>query len=111
MIQFIMNNWHTILLIYTVIAVIVVIAMAVFWVWVIKADDKEREMFPEEYEDMGDGILPIGMAIFTSVGCALLWIFIPVLLVGLLFYDWIQWGFPNLMGNMYENIEEENDND
>lgn len=114
MFQFFVNNWQTILLIYVIGAALTFVTVCLFWVWVAKSDAKERELYPEEHDfDDEDGgwSLFLFVALMTATLMAVIWWGVPLILLFLLLYDWTQRHFPNLMGNLYEDIEEENDND
>lgn len=108
------NNWQTILLIYAIGAAMTFAAVCLFWAWVAKSDTKERELYPEEYDfadEDGGWSLFIFMALVTATLMALIWWGVPLILLFVLLYDWAQRHFPNLMGRMNEDIEEENGND
>lgn len=111
MVQFFLDNWQTILLIYALITVVVFIIMMAFWMWVIKAEDEEAKLYPEEYEDTGGIGFTITIALITSLMCAVFWVAVPVVMAFVVLYDWVQRTFPNMMGNMYVDAEEDNDND
>lgn len=111
MVQFFLNNWQTILLIYTLIATVVFIIVLAFWVWIIKEEDEEAKLYPEEYEDTGGIGFTVAIALATSAMCAVMWIAVPVVMAFMMLYEWVQKTFPNLMGNMYVDAEEDDDND
>lgn len=51
MYQFFMNNWHILLTIYIVGAVLTFIGLIAFFYWIGKAEDEDREMYPEAYPE------------------------------------------------------------
>lgn len=111
-VQFLMDNWRILLLIYAIGALLTFIGVNLFWVWVIRAEDKEREMYPEEFEDVPGGLaLPLMIALITSTVTAVIWVGVPLVLVFVLIFDKIQNASPELMGYMNEDFEEEKDND
>ena len=55
MYQFFMNNWHILLTIYIVGAVLTFIGLIAFFYWIGKAEDEDREMYPEAYPEGNAG--------------------------------------------------------
>lgn len=111
-VQFLMDNWRTLLLIYAIGALLTFIGTNMFWIWVIRAEDKEREMYPEEFVNEPGGLaFQLMVALITSTVAAVIWVGIPLVLVFVLILDKIQNGFPEVMGYMNEDFEEEKDND
>lgn len=111
MFQFFVNNWRTILVIYVIGAILTFVAVCLFWVWVAKTDIKEKELYPEEYDfDDEDGgwLFFIFMTLTTAILAALIWCGIPLIYMFLLLYERVQRHFPDLMGNMFEDVEEDN---
>jgi hypothetical protein len=111
-VQFLMNNWRILLLIYAIGALLTFIGVSLFWVWVIRAEDKERELYPEEFMDEPGGLaLQLMVALITATVAAVIWVGIPLVLAFVLIFDKMQNTFPELMGYMNEDFEEEKDND
>lgn len=115
MVQFVFDNWKIILLIYGIGALITFVGMIWFWIWIIKAEEKEAYLHPDEYEDESM-FIGVAIAIITSVAVSIIWMAIPLICLGLLFYNWIVKTFPDLMGCHYfvdedEDEEEEQKND
>lgn len=111
-VQFLMENWRILLLIYAIGALLTFIGVNLFWVWVIRAEDKEREMYPEEFEDVPGGVaLQLTVALITSTVTAVIWVGVPLILAFVLIFDKMANTFPEIMGYMAEDFEEEKDND
>ncbi|MBD5550249.1 MAG: hypothetical protein HDQ96_03605 [Lachnospiraceae bacterium] len=107
MIEFILSNWKSIILIYALIGFAVFILIEIGWMWVIRMDDHDKEEFPEYYDDdeMGVGLALItGLIIGVVVG--IFWLFVLVAIPFLMLMDWIQRKHPHLLGNMLEDMEE-----
>ena len=82
--------------------------------WVYITERKDRREHPEEYyfiledgnDDMSAGVI-LFMALITATGCAIIWWGIPILLIALWVYATLEEKFPQLMGGMAEDIDEE----
>lgn len=108
--DFILQNIRTIGIVYFIIAAIVFVAVAVFFVWIARAEDAERELYPDDeyyYPDVtmntSETVL---FALAIATGCAILWFAIPLLIAGVWLYSEITERFPSLMGDMAEDAEE-----
>lgn len=110
MVQFAFDNWQVILWIYGIGALIAFIAMLWFWVWIIREEQKEAYMHPDEYVE-GSMFIGVTIAIISSVAVAILWVGVPIIVLGLLFYDWTMRSFPDLTRNYDVDEEEEKEND
>lgn len=107
MIDFILSNWKSIVLVYVLIGFAVFILIEIGWMWVIRMDDHDKEEFPEYYDDgeAGFGVaIAIGMIIGLLVG--VFWILVLVVIPFLMLMDWMQRKHPHLFGNMFEDMEE-----
>lgn len=108
--EFIMQNIRTIGIVYLIVAVVVFVAVTAFFVWVARAEDAERELYPDEacyYPDEPTSTATTALFIFMmAAGCAILWVAIPLLFAGVWVYGTIVEKFPSLMGDMAEDAEE-----
>lgn len=108
--DFILQNIRTIGIVYFVIAAIVFVAVAAFFIWIARAEDAERELYPEdEYYYPDEPMNTSETVLFVLViatGCAILWFAIPLLLAGVWLYSEITERFPSLMGDMTEDAGE-----
>lgn len=113
-VEFVSSNIRTIGVIYLVGAIIVFVGVIAFWMWVYITERKDRREHPEEYcfiledgnDDMSAGVI-LFMALITATGCAIIWWGIPILLIALWVYATFEEKFPQLMGGMTEDIDEE----
>ena len=111
---FIALNIRTIGVIYAAGAAVTYVAVIAFWVWVYITERRDRKEHPEEYnfiyedgcDDMTAGTVML-ISLITATGCAIVWCFIPILLFALWVYATIEEKFPQLMGNMTEDIDKE----
>lgn len=111
-IGFISGNWQTLALIYVIGAAVTFIGVFLFFWWICKAEDEEQELYGDEYyypEDIdGAGTAAtMAIALFVAVGCALLWVAIPLLFIGVWAYAKITEQFPELMGHMADDFDDE----
>lgn len=109
---FILDNWRTLALIYVIGAAVTFIGVLLFFWWICRAEDEERELYRDDYyypEDMeGAGTsATMVIALFVAMGCALLWVAIPLLFIGTWVYAKITERFPELMGHMADDFDEE----
>lgn len=108
--EFITQNIRTIGIVYFIIAVIVFIVVAVFFAWVARAEDAERELYPDDeyyYPDEPMNMLETVLFVLViAIGCGILWFAIPLLFAGVWVYGTIAEKFPSLMGDMAEDAEE-----
>lgn len=107
MIEFILSNWKSIVIVYVLIGLAVFILIEIGWMWVVRMDDHDKGEFPEYYDDneMGIGLaLFAGLIIGFVVG--VFWLFILIAIPFLMLMDWIQRKHPHLLGNMLEDMEE-----
>lgn len=113
-VEFIASNIRTIGVIYAAGAAVMFIAVFAFWVWVYITERRDRKEHPEEYQyylengcdDMTAGTIML-MALITATGCAIVWWSIPIMLFALWVYATVEEKFPQLMGNMTEDIDNE----
>lgn len=108
MYQFITSNWHTLLLIYLIGCVATFILMLIFFRWIAKAEDEERELYPDAYSEIptGGGFLCVA-SVFLSFLMAILWVGTPVIFLGVWVFDIAVRKFPNLMGGFGDDEESE----
>lgn len=104
--DFITGNWQTIALIYCIGAAITFVLVFAFFMWAARAETKEKELYPEYYEDGLNTASALMMSFIIALGCAVLWVGIPVLLLGVWFYSAIAERFPELMGDMADDDTE-----
>lgn len=111
---FILTNWRTLALVYVIGAAVTFIGVVAFFWWACKAEDKERELYPDDdyyYPDETDGATgtaaTMAIALFVGIGCAILWVAIPVLIFGVWVYGKITEKFPALMGHMADDFDDE----
>lgn len=109
--KFIFKNWRMLVLIYATGAAIAFSAVSLFVFWIIRKERRERELYPDEYlyDDAGG---PVGMAVIFLIGLfiacisAVLWPGIPLVILAEIFLEKITSRFPELMGNLLEDQEE-----
>lgn len=106
MYQFIMSNWHTLFLIYIIGCVVTFILMLVFFRWVGKMEDEEREMCPDIYPEEIGGWQQKAVTILLSFLMAIIWVGAPVIFMGVWLLDVAVHKFPNLMGGLFGDNEE-----
>ena len=112
MYQFFMNNWHILLTMYIVGAVLTFIGLIAFFYWIGKAEDEDREMYPEAYPEGNAGaFLSWAVGIGISVLLSAIWIGAPLIFIGVWLFGIIDEKFPELMGDFGDDTEEEQDND
>lgn len=110
--DFLMTNIRTIGLIYVIGAGITLIAVLLFFWLICRAEDKERELYPDDYFYSDETNKAAGtaatmcIALFVGIGCAILWVAIPLLFFGVWIYTEIAERFPELMGNMVDDDDE-----
>ncbi len=109
--EFIMENIRTIGVVYLIIAAIVFTVVFTFFVYVAKEEDKEREMYQDrEFYDPdrdGNGMSQTLLFDFiVAAGCAILWVEIPLLLIGLWAYMTLTKKFQDLSGGLEDEMEE-----
>lgn len=109
--DFIEANIRTIGIIYLVVAVIVFVVVLLFFLWIARAEDKERELYSDdEFYYQGETtnmIETILFALLMATGCAILWVGIPLILMGVWIYERITKKFPELTGHMADDIDNE----
>lgn len=113
--DFVIGNMQTIMLIYAIVAVIVFVAINIFF-WKISFDlDKEIR---EEMRECGDCYLDADEARFgktvtrvmgfiISIPAALMWWGTPIIVGGLIIYDTIQEKNPELCGFKADDFDKE----
>lgn len=108
---FILDNWRTLALIYAIGAAVTFISVLLFFLWICKAEDEERELYrddyyyPEDAEGAGTAAT-MAIALFVGIGCAILWVAVPVLFLGVWIYGRITEKFPALMGHMADDFDD-----
>ncbi len=112
MYEFIINNSHTLLTIYLVGYVLTFLFTMIFFRWCGKAEDEDREIYPEAYAEESLSIFSSWIVwLIMSALLAFLWMFAPVVFMGLILFDVIRKKFPELMGDDGEDSEEEQNSD
>ena len=110
--DFIFKNWRMLILIYAAGAAVTFSAVSLFALWIIRKERKESELYPDEYylyEDTGG---PAGLAaaffigLFIACISAVLWPGIPLVILAELFLEKVASRFPELMGNLTDDQEE-----
>lgn len=108
--DFISSNLTTIGLIYLIGAGIVFVGVLLFFWWICKAEDKERELYPDDAfyypEETAGTATTMIIALFVAIGCAILWWGVPLLFLGVWIFDKMTRKFPALMGDMADDAEE-----
>lgn len=108
--EFITGNIRTIGVIYLIGAVIVFIGVLLFFWLIAKAEDNERELYPDDYyysDGEVHGFMTILLALIIAVFMAIVWAAIPLVLLGVWFYSTIADKFPHLMGSMADDLDDE----
>ena len=88
-VDFFVQNARTIGIVYVVGAVVVFLAMTAFCIWVDRASKKEQELYYDEYyypDDKFAERMSVVVWFILSLGCAILWVGIPLLICGLIVY-------------------------
>lgn len=111
--DFIITNFEIFAKAYGIIAIIVGAAVMLFMIWVVKAEDEERELYGDDYylpemEELPSTAETVVFIALLSAGCGIMWIVIPLLIIGVMLQEKISKNFPELMGKMFEETEEEN---
>ncbi len=108
--DFFVQNARIIGIVYVVGAVVVFLAMTVFYVWIDRVSKKE--LYYDEYYCPDDEFAERMSAVvwfILSLGCAILWGGIPLLICGLIVYTELEEHCPALMGDMTDRNTEEFD--
>lgn len=110
--ELIISNLWMLAKIYGIIAIVVCIAVALLMIWVVRAEDEERKIYGDDYyypelEEPPSTAETIVFTILLSVGCGIAWIGIPLLVIGVMVQEKISKKFPELMGKMFDETEEE----
>ena len=111
-VDFFVQNARTIGIVYVVGAVVVFLAMTAFYIWVDRASKKEQELYYDEYYYPDDEFaerMSVVVWFILSLGCAILWVGIPLLICGLIVYTELEEHCPELMGDMTDRNTEEFD--
>lgn len=105
-IDFLMTNIRTIGLIYVIGAVIVFLVVFLFFKYVEKAEDEEQEL--ARYDDTEElkKWMQDTIAFIIGLICAVVWVFIPVIIFGMWVYYLITEKFPELAGKLKGNDDE-----
>lgn len=80
--------------------------------WVDRASKKEQELYYDEYyypDDKFAERMSVVVWFILSLGCAILWVGIPLLICGLIVYTELEEHCPELMGDMTDRNTEEFD--
>lgn len=104
--DFLMANIRTIGLIYVIGAVIVFLVVFLFFKYIEKAEDEEREL--ARYDDTEELKKWMQNAVVFIIGllCAVLWVLIPVIIFGVWVYYLITEKFPELAGKLKGDDDE-----
>ena len=78
-----------------------------------KAEDEERKLYGDDYylpemEELPSTAETVIFTLMLAVGCGIAWIVIPLLIIGVMLQEKISKNFPELMGKIFEETEEEN---
>ena len=93
---------------YMVVAIIVFVLVLVFFWWVGRAEEKECELYPEDFykkETAGEYTLPF-VAIIIGIIAAIMWAALPLILLFVWIHEQLAKKFPSAMGNLAEYTEE-----
>lgn len=108
---FLLSNLTTIGLIYLIGAGVAFVCVLLFFWWICKAEDKERELYPDDAfyypEETAGTAATMIIALFVAVGCAILWWGVPLLFVGVWLFEKVTKKFPKLMGDMADEFDKE----
>lgn len=109
-INFIIENIQTIILLYGIGAAIAFIVVILFFFSVCEEEKKERELHPDDYLYQQDipklsDTMCIGGVI--AIGCAILWWAIPLIIAGAYLICVVEKKFPSMMGKIKDDDEEE----
>lgn len=101
-----MNNIRTIGLIYVIGAVIVFLVVLLFFKYIERAEDEEQEL--ARYDDTEElkKWMQNTVAFISGLLCAVLWVFIPVIIFGVWMYYLIAEKFPELTGKFKGDDDE-----
>lgn len=101
-----MNNIRTIGLIYVIGAVIVFLVVLLFFKYIERAEDEEQEL--ARYDDTEElkKWMQNTVAFIIGLLCAVLWVFIPVIIFGVWMYYLIAEKFPELTGKLKGDDDE-----
>ena len=108
MLDFVQEYWKIILIVYLIGSSLTFAITGFFLFWTGKKEDEEREKYPEYYEDM-DNIGRWGYCIIVlviSILAGIMWVGLPIVLAGVLIFDWIMRKYPKLWGQ-FGNTEED----
>lgn len=100
---FVADNIRTIGMIYVIGAIVVFIGVLLFFWWVCRLEEKERELC--RYEDEASGRATAVVAVLIAIPCALMWCMIPIIIFAVwIFYEFAE-RFPMLMGHMQDDVD------
>lgn len=102
---FILTNWRMLALIYVIGAAVVFAGVLFFFWWVGRLEEKERELC--RYEDETDRRMTVIVSVFIAIPCALIWCVIPVIILAVWVYYEVAERFPQIMGNMADDFDDE----
>lgn len=114
MIDFIISHWQTLALIWAGVGGLLFLGV-LFFFYKIYLETKEEEEFVEDYyypnHNKGCGGIAVTMTVALICGfiVALMWPFLPLLLLGLYVYYLITERFPQLFGHLADKTDDESE--
>lgn len=102
---FILTNWRMLALIYVIGAAVVFVGVLLFFWWVCRLEEKERELC--RYEDEASGRMTAIVSLLIAIPCALIWCVIPLIIFAVWIYYEVTERFPQIMGNMADDFDDE----
>lgn len=103
--NFLMEHWRTILLVYAVVGGLVFLGVLLFVVHALCTDEEAK--YCDDYSESGNRVISFVLGLLVGLPCGLLWPFVPVLLIGLWIFATVVETFPHLMRHLAD--EEEGD--
>lgn len=112
MYEFIVNNWRILVLIYVVGFALTFICSMFFLHWVGKAEDEDREAYPEAYpEELASPCVTWALWFIMSILLSVMWMAAPLMFMGMWVLDAINRKHPELMREDSEETEEDKESD